>query len=83
MVNSNSLVVSAVLKLCAGTGNKFSGTDGDSNILKIFRMLDRSGSNQLHYYQVGSSPFNGTSLCGTNGMGNIIESNDGDADSLL
>jgi len=24
-----------------GTGNKFSGTDADSNILKIYRMLDR------------------------------------------
>lgn len=35
-----------------GTGNKFSGTDGDSNILKIFRMLDRNDPNQLLYYQV-------------------------------
>lgn len=29
-----------------GTGNKFKGNDGDTNILKIFRMLDRSGSDQ-------------------------------------
>ena len=36
-----------------GTGNKFSGTDGDSNILKIYRMLDRSQGNQFHYYQPG------------------------------
>ena len=36
-----------------GTGNKFSGTDADSNILKIYRMLDRSDPNELHYYQVG------------------------------
>ena len=35
-----------------GTGNKFSGTDGDSNIIKIYRMLDRGDPNQLHYYQV-------------------------------
>ena len=35
-----------------GTGNKFSGTDGDSNIIKIYRMLDRADPNQLHYYQV-------------------------------
>ena len=35
-----------------GTGNKFSNTDGDSNILKIFRMLDASDPTQLHYYQV-------------------------------
>jgi uncharacterized protein (DUF2235 family) len=36
-----------------GTGNKFSGTDADSNILKIYRMLDRSGDDQFHYYQPG------------------------------
>jgi hypothetical protein len=36
-----------------GTGNKFSGTDSDSNILKIFRMLDRDDSSQFHYYQPG------------------------------
>lgn len=34
-----------------GTGNKFSGTEGDSNILKIYRMLDRGDPDQLHYYQ--------------------------------
>ncbi|KAI4260106.1 MAG: hypothetical protein LQ352_000485 [Teloschistes flavicans] len=36
-----------------GTGNKFSGTDADSNILKIFRMLDRSNGVDEHYYQPG------------------------------
>jgi hypothetical protein len=36
-----------------GTGNKFSGTDSDSNILKIYRMLDRDGDDQFHYYQPG------------------------------
>ena len=36
-----------------GTGNKFSGTDADSNILKIYRMLDRSDESQFHYYQPG------------------------------
>ena len=35
-----------------GTGNRFSGTDADSNILKILRMLDRNDSSQVHYYQV-------------------------------
>ncbi|MCJ1381863.1 hypothetical protein MMC17_004975 [Xylographa soralifera] len=34
-----------------GTGNKFSGTASDSNILKIFRMLDRNDPSHLHYYQ--------------------------------
>ncbi|KAL7274817.1 hypothetical protein RUND412_002271 [Rhizina undulata] len=29
-----------------GTGNKFKGNDGDTNILKIFRMLDRRGGDQ-------------------------------------
>ncbi|TQV91927.1 hypothetical protein V2A60_005978 [Cordyceps javanica] len=42
------------LVLCFdGTGNKFHGDDSDSNILKIFRMLDRSSQNQYHYYQPG------------------------------
>ncbi|MCJ1391891.1 hypothetical protein MMC18_004758 [Xylographa bjoerkii] len=36
-----------------GTGNKFSGTASDSNILKIFRMLDRNDPSHLHYYQPG------------------------------
>jgi uncharacterized protein (DUF2235 family) len=36
-----------------GTGNKFSGTDSDSNILKLYRMLDRSDGTQFHYYQPG------------------------------
>lgn len=40
------------LVLCFdGTGNKFHGDDSDSNILKIFRMLDRQASDQYHYYQ--------------------------------
>ncbi|CAJ0552178.1 Ff.00g061570.m01.CDS01 [Fusarium sp. VM40] len=42
------------LVLCFdGTGNKFHGDDSDSNILKIFRMLDRQASDQYHYYQPG------------------------------
>ncbi|KAJ4256755.1 hypothetical protein NW762_008851 [Fusarium torreyae] len=42
------------LVLCFdGTGNKFHGDDSDSNILKIFRMLDREASDQYHYYQPG------------------------------
>ncbi|KAE8355188.1 hypothetical protein BDV28DRAFT_129468 [Aspergillus coremiiformis] len=36
-----------------GTGNKFCGDASDSNVLKIFRMLDRSKSHQYHYYQPG------------------------------
>jgi uncharacterized protein (DUF2235 family) len=36
-----------------GTGNKFSSTDSDSNILKIYRMLDRNDDGQFHYYQPG------------------------------
>lgn len=34
-----------------GTGNKFHGNESDSNILKIFRMLDRTADDQYHYYQ--------------------------------
>ncbi|KAI1331627.1 hypothetical protein F5Y16DRAFT_239752 [Xylariaceae sp. FL0255] len=42
------------LVLCFdGTGNKFVGDDSDSNILKIFRCLDREAGDQYHYYQPG------------------------------
>ena len=35
------------LVLCFdGTGNKFKGDDSDSNILKIFRCLDREAGDQ-------------------------------------
>ena len=44
-----------------GTGNKFSGTESDSNILKIYRMLDRSQGNQFHYYQPGIGTYVTTS----------------------
>lgn len=36
-----------------GTGNKFHGDSSDSNILKVFRMLDRSSGRSFHYYQPG------------------------------
>lgn len=40
------------LVLCFdGTGNRFNGNDSDSNILKIYRMLDRTADDQYHYYQ--------------------------------
>ena len=44
-----------------GTGNKFSGTDADSNILKIYRMLDRNDGSQFHYYQPGIGTYVSTS----------------------
>ena len=43
-----------------GTGNKFSGTASDSNILKIFRMLDRNDPSYLHYYQVRQAILTGS-----------------------
>ncbi|KAK5459891.1 hypothetical protein LTS15_004020 [Exophiala xenobiotica] len=44
-----------VFVLCfdVGTGNKFSGTDADSNILKLYRMLDRSDATMYTFYQPG------------------------------
>ena len=58
-INTNSNAAQAAasrgvrkLVLCFdGTGNKFHGDDSDSNILKIFRMLDRTADDQYHYYQ--------------------------------
>lgn len=49
------------LVLCFdGTGNKFRGDDNDSNILKIFRMLDRTAKDQCkcakgHFRILGKS----------------------------
>jgi len=40
------------LVLCFdGTGNKFHGDDADSNILKIFRMLDRTAADQCKKFK--------------------------------
>jgi len=40
------------LVLCFdGTGNKFSGNESDTNIVKIYEMLDRTDKDQYHYYQ--------------------------------
>ncbi|KAL2062511.1 hypothetical protein VTL71DRAFT_6777 [Oculimacula yallundae] len=42
------------LVLCFdGTGNKFQGNESDTNIVKLFQMLDRRDPNQFHYYQPG------------------------------
>ncbi|KAH7356398.1 sporulation associated protein [Rhexocercosporidium sp. MPI-PUGE-AT-0058] len=42
------------LVLCFdGTGNKFQGNESDTNIVKLFQMMDRSDPNQFHYYQPG------------------------------
>lgn len=40
------------LVLCFdGTRNKFTGDETDTNIVKIYKMLDRGDPNQFHYYQ--------------------------------
>jgi uncharacterized protein (DUF2235 family) len=40
------------LVLCFdGTGNKFSGSSGDTNIVKLYQMCDRDAKWQYHYYQ--------------------------------
>ncbi|KAF5988630.1 short chain dehydrogenase reductase family [Fusarium bulbicola] len=36
-----------------GTGNTFSGTNADTNVVKILRKLDRNHKKQFHYYQTG------------------------------
>ncbi|EMC96032.1 hypothetical protein BAUCODRAFT_148869 [Baudoinia panamericana UAMH 10762] len=44
-----------------GTGNKFQGNASDSNIVKIFSLLDRQDGNQFHYYQPGIGTYVETS----------------------
>ncbi|KAL2877610.1 hypothetical protein SGCOL_007139 [Colletotrichum sp. CLE4] len=42
------------LVLCFdGTGNSFSGSGSDTNVVKLLRMLDRNDKHQYHYYQTG------------------------------
>ncbi|KAH6886176.1 hypothetical protein B0T10DRAFT_607904 [Thelonectria olida] len=36
-----------------GTGNTFTGSNADTNVVKILRKLDRNHPNQYHYYQTG------------------------------
>ena len=40
------------LVLCFdGTGNQFQGNEADTNIVKIYQMLERHTPGQFHYYQ--------------------------------
>ncbi|RYP43577.1 hypothetical protein DL770_011572 [Monosporascus sp. CRB-9-2] len=42
------------LVLCFdGTGNTFSGSSGDTNIVKLYDKFDRDDPRQFHYYQTG------------------------------
>lgn len=34
-----------------GTGNTFTGSNADTNVVKILNKLDRNNPNQYHYYQ--------------------------------
>ncbi|CAI4214383.1 unnamed protein product [Parascedosporium putredinis] len=36
-----------------GTGNKFTGSNADTNVVKLLSKLDRNDPNQYHYYQTG------------------------------
>ncbi|PLN78615.1 hypothetical protein BDW42DRAFT_140235 [Aspergillus taichungensis] len=57
-----------------GTGNKFQGDESDSNVLKIFRMLDRSQSHQFHYYQPGIGTYVTTNNLSSTGRFQRIKS---------
>lgn len=40
------------LVLCFdGTGNEFSGSNADTNVVKLLKKLDRNAPGQYHYYQ--------------------------------
>lgn len=45
-----------------GTGNEFSGTEKDTNVVKLLSMLDRNHEDQFHYYQSKSQRQNRTSV---------------------
>lgn len=46
------------LVLCFdGTGNAFSGSNSDTNVVKLLSKLDRNDPDQFHYYQSTSPAF--------------------------
>ncbi|KAK1761590.1 hypothetical protein QBC47DRAFT_356656 [Echria macrotheca] len=47
-----------------GTGNTFSGSNADTNVVKLLNKLDRNSPNQFHYYQTGIGTYdpNSTSV---------------------
>ncbi|KAL0261285.1 hypothetical protein SLS55_004982 [Diplodia seriata] len=53
------------LVLCFdGTGNQFLGNEADTNIVKIYQMLQRHTDGQFHYYQPGIGTYiKGQSKC--------------------
>lgn len=52
-----------------GTGNRFRGTEEDSNVLKFYSMLDKSQENFFHYYQPGVGTYiQSQSLTSTGGL---------------
>ncbi|KAL7270599.1 hypothetical protein RUND412_006689, partial [Rhizina undulata] len=52
--NNNGGARNNKLVLCFdGTGNKSTGGPADTNIVKIYQMLDREAPGQYHYYQPG------------------------------
>ncbi|KAJ0297558.1 hypothetical protein COL516b_010605 [Colletotrichum fioriniae] len=53
-IETDSSTESRKLVLCFdGTGNSFSGSGSDTNVVKLLRMLDRNDKHQYHYYQTG------------------------------
>lgn len=51
-IETDSSTESRKLVLCFdGTGNSFSGSGSDTNVVKLLRMLDRNDKHQYHYYQ--------------------------------
>lgn len=50
--NSNGGRTPKKLVLCFdGTGNSFTGSNADTNVVKILTALDRNDPHQFHYYQ--------------------------------
>lgn len=40
-----------------GTGNEFTGSNGDTNVVKLLNKLDRNHAHQYHYYQSEYLPY--------------------------
>lgn len=51
MTSAQSKSVKKLVLCFDGTGNTFSGTSGDTNIVKLYDKFNRDDPHQYHYYQ--------------------------------
>ncbi|KAI1342196.1 hypothetical protein F5Y15DRAFT_334342 [Xylariaceae sp. FL0016] len=70
--NNEDTRVPRKLVLCFdGTGNTFTGTTADTNVVKIYDKLERHAEDQYHYYQTGIGTYDVGGTVNTTFLGSI------------